>query len=56
MDIKNLIIDANRSVGKNLVLVDVAPIKSYVDGRRIDEVSGYDILSLCLTKRLTNLW
>ena len=41
MEIKNLIIDANRSVGKNLVLVDVAPIKSYVDGRRMNEVSGY---------------
>lgn len=41
MEIKNLIIDSNRSVGKNLVLVDVAPIKSYIDGRRTDEVSGY---------------
>ena len=41
MEIKNLVIDANRSVGKNLVLVDVAPIKSYIDGRRTDEVSGY---------------
>lgn len=41
MEIKNLIIDSEKSVGNNLVLVDVAPIKSYVDGRRMDEVSGY---------------
>lgn len=41
MEIKNLIIDANGSVGNNLVLVDVAPIKAYVDGRRTDQVSGY---------------
>ncbi|MCI6653609.1 MAG: hypothetical protein MSH11_09430 [Ruminococcus sp.] len=41
MEIKNLIIDSLKSVGNNLVLVDVAPIKSYVDGRRMDEVSGY---------------
>ncbi|MGN1132662.1 MAG: hypothetical protein ACI4RL_07110 [Ruminococcus sp.] len=41
MNISNVVIDANRSVGKNLVLVDVAPVRAYVDGKRTDEVTGY---------------
>ena len=41
MEIKNLIIDSLKSVGNNLVLVDVAPIKAYVGGKRSDDISGY---------------
>lgn len=41
MDINHVIIDASQTVGKNLVLVDVAPIKAYIDGRRTDETTGH---------------
>lgn len=41
MTINHVVIDANQSVGKNLVLVDVAPVRAYVEGKRTDEVTGY---------------
>lgn len=41
MDIRNVVIDAEKTVGKNPVLVDVAPSYEYKDGKRSDAISGF---------------
>lgn len=41
MDIRNLKIDAKRTVGENLMLVEVLPVYVYEGGKRTDKVSGY---------------
>lgn len=41
MDIRKLVIDAEKSVGGNLMLVDVLPAYIYVNGKRSEEVSGF---------------
>lgn len=41
MNINLIAIDANKTVGKNPVLVDVAPSYVYENGKRTGEVSGF---------------
>ncbi len=41
MDIRELVIDANKSVGKNLMLVDIIPNYTYENGKRSDNINGY---------------
>ena len=41
MEIKDLVIDVKRTVGDDLVLVDVAPVFVYEDGKRTDKIIGY---------------
>lgn len=41
MNINLVEIDANKTVGKNPVLVDVAPSYVYENGKRTGEVSGF---------------
>lgn len=40
VDIRKLDID-NRSLGKKMLLVDIAPAYEYKDGRRTDKLVGY---------------
>lgn len=41
MNINLIAIDANKTIGKNPVLVDVAPAYVYENGKRTGEVSGF---------------
>lgn len=41
MDIRNVVIDAYKTVGDKLMLIDVIPAYVYADGKRTDEVSGF---------------
>lgn len=41
MEIKDLVIDVKRTVGDDLVLVDVVPVFVYEDGKRTDKIIGY---------------
>ena len=41
MNINLIAIDANKTIGKNPVLVDVAPSYVYENGKRTGEVSGF---------------
>ncbi len=41
MDIRNVVIDAKKTIGSKLMLVDVIPSYVYADGNRTDEVSGF---------------
>ena len=41
MEIKDLVIDAERTVGENLMLVDILPVYVYEAGKRTDNISGY---------------
>lgn len=41
MDIKNIVIDAQKTIGKNVLLVDVIPAFEYKNGRRTENVVGY---------------
>lgn len=41
MNIDMVVIDANKTIGKNLVLVDVTPTYVYENGKRTGEVSGF---------------
>ena len=48
MNINLVEIDANKTVGKNPVLVDVAPSYVYENGKRTGEVSGFMIFKECV--------
>ena len=51
MEIKDLVIDVKRTVGDDLVLVDVAPVFVYEDGKRTDKIIGYRyVVSMPLTQ------
>ena len=41
MDILNVSIDANKTVGNNLILIGVRPYYRYEDGKKTDKVEGY---------------
>lgn len=41
MDIKNIVIDAYKTVGTDLMLVSVLPAYEYDNGKRTDNISGY---------------
>lgn len=41
MDIKDVVIDAYKTVGTELLLVGVAPSYAYEDGKRTDKIVGY---------------
>ena len=41
MEIKDLVIDVKRTVGDDLVLVDMVPVFVYEDGKRTDKIIGY---------------
>lgn len=41
MNIDMVVIDANKTIGKNPVLVDVTPAYVYENGKRTGEVSGF---------------
>ncbi|MCI6006893.1 MAG: hypothetical protein MRZ25_01355 [Ruminococcus sp.] len=41
MEVANLIIDSNASVGKNLILVAIKPSYVYADGKRSDQLEGF---------------
>ena len=45
MNINLIAIDANKTIGKNPVLVDVAPSYVYENGKRTGEVSGFKSVS-----------
>lgn len=41
MNITNIIIDTERTLGKQALLVDVNPVFKYENGRRTDTIEGY---------------
>ena len=41
MNILDVVIDANASVGKNLLLTDVRPYYAYAGNQKLDKVVGY---------------
>lgn len=41
MDIKDVVVDAYATVGKNLMLVGISPSYSYQDGVRTNAINGY---------------
>ena len=41
MRTSQLVIDANKSVGRKLALTDVAPVYRYSNGQRTDNIEGY---------------
>ena len=41
MDIKNIVIEAYKTVGTDLMLVSVLPAYEYDNGKRTDNISGY---------------
>ena len=41
MDIKDVVIDAYKTVGTDLMLVSVLPAYEYDNGKRTDNISGY---------------
>lgn len=41
MEVRDLIIDAEATVGEGLLLVDVLPVNVYEGGKRTDRISGY---------------
>lgn len=41
MDLKEVVIDAQRTLGRDVMLVDVIPAYEYKDGRRTDKVTGF---------------
>ena len=41
MNLKELVIDAEKTIGRECLLVDVVPAYEYKDGRRTETVTGY---------------
>lgn len=41
MNISDIVIDANASVGKNLLLTNITPVYTYKNNQRTDEVNAY---------------
>lgn len=41
MNMKNIVVDAYASIGKNAMLVDISPAYSYENGSKTDKVIGY---------------
>lgn len=41
MDMRNIVIDAAKTVGRKLVLTDIKPAYAYDNGQRTDRIEGY---------------
>lgn len=41
MEVKDIVADAKKTVGSNLMLVDIIPVNVYENGKRTDKICGY---------------
>ena len=55
MEIKDLKIDANATVGKKLLLTEILPSFKYENGKRTDEVSGFKYVVAMAERHLEKL-
>lgn len=55
MNIQDLIIDANATVGKKLLLTEVLPSFKYENGKRTDEVNGFKYVVAMAERHLEKL-
>lgn len=55
MEVRDLIIDAEATVGDGLLLVDILPVFVYENGKRTDNISGYRYVVVMPTRAFDRL-
>lgn len=54
-DVKDMVIDPIKTLGGQILLVQVSPVKEYLNGRPTDKITGYDYIVASPEKKLKKL-